>query len=215
MNESGQTDRIGGCFLSLLMHAVVASDCSVSSFCFHSFSIRTNQNRSHHSQRSCRNRTMRHKRDSFSFFSNSYTKLRIIWEIQLIIFRIFVILGLETRSNLRFLSFKAINKCKRSFRYLNTLSYLFFILTVSLSDWIGLNVTVVIFASPDESTLRFHGIGYHIVDQTVFIPNFFGFKRRFVFAINDKQLRQTYISIISKVKNKKWNTCRRFLGRCL
>jgi hypothetical protein len=55
--------------------------------------------------------------------------------------------------------------------------------TVALGNDIGLNVAVVIFTGPDESTARFEGLGYHVVDETVLVPDSFGFELGFVFSI--------------------------------
>ena len=43
--------------------------------------------------------------------------------------------------------------------------------TVSLGHGITLNIAVVVFAGPDEAALRLHGVGYHVVNETVFVPD--------------------------------------------
>jgi len=48
--------------------------------------------------------------------------------------------------------------------------------SVTLSNAIRLDITVVVLASPDESTFRLEHICDHIVDQSVFIPDAVGFK---------------------------------------
>ena len=41
----------------------------------------------------------------------------------------------------------------------------------TLSDDIGTDVTVVVLASPDKAARGFEGIGNHVVNQSVFIPD--------------------------------------------
>lgn len=43
--------------------------------------------------------------------------------------------------------------------------------TVSLRHDIGLDVTVVIFASPDKTAGRFDALRHHIVDKSVLVPD--------------------------------------------
>jgi len=56
---------------------------------------------------------------------------------------------------------------------------------VTLSDDIGLNVTIVILAGPDESTLRLDGEGDHVIDQTVLVPETGGFELGLVLLLVD------------------------------
>ena len=42
--------------------------------------------------------------------------------------------------------------------------------TETLSDDIRLDITVVVLACPNESTIGLHSIGDHIIDETVLIP---------------------------------------------
>ena len=55
----------------------------------------------------------------------------------------------------------------------------------ALSDGIGLNVTIIVFASPDKATRRFDGIGNHIIDETMFIPDASSNKLSLVLLIID------------------------------
>jgi len=48
--------------------------------------------------------------------------------------------------------------------------------SVTLSNAIGLDITVVVLASPDESTFRLEHVGNHIIDQSVFVPDAVGFE---------------------------------------
>ena len=52
-----------------------------------------------------------------------------------------------------------------------------------MSDGIGLNVSVVIFTSPDKSTVPFHSSSDHIIDQAVLISDASGFKFIFEFVL--------------------------------
>ena len=54
-----------------------------------------------------------------------------------------------------------------------------------MSDNIRLNISVVILAGPDESSLRFHCISNHIINKSMFVPESFGFIGRFVIALID------------------------------
>jgi hypothetical protein len=54
-----------------------------------------------------------------------------------------------------------------------------------LSYTIALNITIIVFTSPNKSTFRFYHISHHIVNQTMFIPNFIIFIGLFVFGIID------------------------------
>ena len=42
--------------------------------------------------------------------------------------------------------------------------------TVALSDDIGLDVTIVVLAGPDEATVGLDSVGDHIIDETVLVP---------------------------------------------
>ena len=43
--------------------------------------------------------------------------------------------------------------------------------TIALSNYIGLDVTVVVFASPDEATRALQALSNHVVNQTMFVPD--------------------------------------------
>lgn len=55
--------------------------------------------------------------------------------------------------------------------------------SVALGDDIALDVSVVIFAGPDEPPTGFKGLSNHVVDKTVFIPNLLLFEFGFVVPI--------------------------------
>jgi hypothetical protein len=42
--------------------------------------------------------------------------------------------------------------------------------TVTLSDNIGLDISIIVLAGPNKATIALHGIGYHIIDQSVLVP---------------------------------------------
>lgn len=50
-SEKQLTNGVSGGFLAFLVHAVVTSNCPVSSFCFNSLAIRADQHAGHHPQR--------------------------------------------------------------------------------------------------------------------------------------------------------------------
>jgi len=52
--------------------------------------------------------------------------------------------------------------------------------SVSLSNNIRLDITVIVLASPDESSIWFNSISNHIINQSVFIPQPFLQELRFV-----------------------------------
>jgi len=54
-----------------------------------------------------------------------------------------------------------------------------------LSQAIGLDVTVVVLASPDESTVGFHHVGDHIIDESVFVDEFLLIELSLVVLIED------------------------------
>jgi hypothetical protein len=54
-----------------------------------------------------------------------------------------------------------------------------------LSQTIGLNIPVIIFAGPNESTFTLNHIGDHIVDESVFVPDLLGFEIFFVLFVVD------------------------------
>ena len=55
----------------------------------------------------------------------------------------------------------------------------------TLCNTITLYVTVIVFTGPNESTLWFHHIGDHIINQSMFIPDFLFFELFLVlFLIN-------------------------------
>lgn len=45
--------------------------------------------------------------------------------------------------------------------------------TPTLSYRVGLDISVIVLARPDKSSLRLHCVGDHVVNQTVLIPNLF------------------------------------------
>jgi len=55
--------------------------------------------------------------------------------------------------------------------------------SVSLGNNITLHVSVIVFAGPDETAAGFQSLGYHVVDEAMFIPDFLFFELRFVFPI--------------------------------
>ena len=46
----------------------------------------------------------------------------------------------------------------------------------TLSQTVRLNVTIIVFASPDKATIRLNHVGNHIIDQTMLIPDFLFFE---------------------------------------
>ncbi len=56
---------------------------------------------------------------------------------------------------------------------------------VALSDNIGLDITVVVLASPDVAAARLDGVGNHIIDETVLVPKTSSLKLGLVFGIVD------------------------------
>ena len=55
--------------------------------------------------------------------------------------------------------------------------------TVSLRHRVGLNIPVIVLAGPDEPTVALHGLGHHVVDEAVFVPDARGLKRTFVLIV--------------------------------
>ena len=43
----------------------------------------------------------------------------------------------------------------------------------TLSNTVTLNITIIVFACPDKSSLRFHHMSDHIINQSMLIPDFF------------------------------------------
>ena len=86
-------------------------------------------------------------------------------------------------------------------------------ITISLSNWVGLNVTVVVFTGPDESTFGFHSVRHHIIDQTVLVPDILGFIRSFVVPAKEKQ-SQSNFRFSKCVRLKESITFHRSPGRC-
>jgi len=72
-------------------------------------------------------------------------------------------------------------KPKSSIQVIHSLSYTIF----TLSHCITLNIPIIIFACPDESSFWFDHISNHIVDKPVLIPNFLLLKNLFIFFIVD------------------------------
>lgn len=46
---------------------------------------------------------------------------------------------------------------------------------------VGLHVSVVVLAGPDEAAVRLHGLRHHVVDQTVLVPDSLGLEPGLVF----------------------------------
>lgn len=57
--------------------------------------------------------------------------------------------------------------------------------TVALGNDVALHVSVVIFAGPDETTGAFHTLRYHVVNETVLIPDFSGIEVLLVSTLED------------------------------
>jgi len=49
-----------------------------------------------------------------------------------------------------------------------------------LCNEIGLDITIIVFACPDISSFSFDDLGNHIINESVFIPEFLGLKFFFV-----------------------------------
>ena len=47
-----------------------------------------------------------------------------------------------------------------------------------MSDRIGLDIAVVVFASPDELSARFERVSNHVIDQSMFVPDSLFFESR-------------------------------------
>ena len=45
-----------------------------------------------------------------------------------------------------------------------------------MSNEVGLNITIVVFAGPDVASLSLDDLGDHIVDKSVLVPEFLGFE---------------------------------------
>lgn len=45
-----------------------------------------------------------------------------------------------------------------------------------MSDKVGLDVSIIVFAGPNVASFSLDDLGNHIVNKSVFIPNFFGFE---------------------------------------
>lgn len=46
----------------------------------------------------------------------------------------------------------------------------------TLCHRVRLYVPIVVLAGPDKAPFRFHGLGHHVIDQPVLIPDTFGLK---------------------------------------
>lgn len=57
----------------------------------------------------------------------------------------------------------------------------------TLRHRVRLYVSIVVLAGPNEASLRFHGLGHHVIYQTVLIPNFFGLELSTVFPGNTRR----------------------------
>ena len=57
--------------------------------------------------------------------------------------------------------------------------------SVTLSEDITLDITVVVLAGPDKATAGFQGLGDHIVDQTMLVPDLLFFKLSLVVFLVD------------------------------
>lgn len=42
---------------------------------------------------------------------------------------------------------------------------------ITLSNAVALHITIIVFAGPDEATLTLHGVGNHVVDEAVLVPD--------------------------------------------
>lgn len=107
----------------------------------------------------------------------------------------------------------------------------------TLCHRVRLYISVVVLAGPNEASLRFHGLGHHVIYQTVLIPDAFGLKLSTVFPGHirrstqlccyiwynslctrgcEREKRQSMQSYFARVCiDAKILTSRRSPGRCL
>lgn len=58
----------------------------------------------------------------------------------------------------------------------------------TLRHGVRLHVPVVVLAGPDEAAVGLHGLGHHVVDQAVLVPDSFGLELGLVFpAVTDSR----------------------------
>ena len=57
---------------------------------------------------------------------------------------------------------------------------------LTLSDRIRLDVSIVVLTGPHESSLALEGLGYHVVNKSVLIPDPLGLVLRLVFPARSK-----------------------------
>lgn len=103
----------------------------------------------------------------------------------------------------------------------------------TLCHRVRLYISIVVLAGPDEASLRFHGLGHHVVDETVLIPDTFGLKLSTIFPEHtrrwttplscDLHLQMCVLAIAKErdrvcmccAKDSQVLTSRRSPGRCL
>lgn len=61
----------------------------------------------------------------------------------------------------------------------------------TLCHRVRLYVSIIVLAGPDEASLRFHGLGHHVIYQPVLIPDAFGLKLSTVFPGTHKGVDNT------------------------
>jgi hypothetical protein len=67
--------------------------------------------------------------------------------------------------------------------------------TVTLSDNIGLNITIIVLTSPDKVTVRLEALGNHIINKTVLVPDTSSIELRLIVLLEDlfKDILETTI----------------------
>ena len=61
-----------------------------------------------------------------------------------------------------------------------------------------MDISIVVLARPHETTLALEGLGYHIIDETMFIPDTLGLKLRFVLPTRSREKKFTEIEHLKK-----------------
>lgn len=60
----------------------------------------------------------------------------------------------------------------------------------TLCHRVRLYVSIVVLAGPDEASIGFHGLGHHVIYQTVLIPDAFGLKLGTIFPGTHKRMEK-------------------------
>lgn len=64
----------------------------------------------------------------------------------------------------------------------------------TLCHRVRLYISIIVLAGPNEASLRFHGLGHHVINETVLIPDALGLKLSTILSEAHKKVDNTVLA---------------------